>query len=572
MKYNQNTRIRLLGGLSVLFSGFMIIRLFSIQVLDGDEFSEKADRQYSRPSADMYSRGSIFFQEKNGNLVSAASLKTNYIIAVNPMMLKEPEKIYDAINNILPINKDDFLSKAAKKDDPYEVIGKTGSKDISEKISGLDISGIFIYREKTRYYPAGRLAPHVVGFVGKTKENGDDTTGRYGLEKFYENVLKRDPDTLYINFFAEIFSNIKMTVLGEENSVSGDIILSIEPAAQNMLNKDLAVIKEKYDGNSVGGVIIEPKTGRIIAMGALPDFDSGNYGREKNIKVFSNPLIENVFEMGSTVKPLAMAAGIDAGAVTPETTYDDKGFIILNGLTISNYDGKARGITNMQNVLGNSLNVGMVFVEQKLGREKFAQYMKGYGLGERTGIDLPNEIGGLIKNLSSRYEVDYATAAFGQGIAITPIGVVRALSSLANGGILIRPFVVDSINYKIGATKKIEPEIRGRILKKETSEEITRMLVQVVDENLLGGVYKLKNYSVAAKTGTAQLTDGKGHYYDDKYLHSFFGYFPAYDPKFLIFLYIIDPKGVEYASHTLTEPFFNMTKFLISYYEIPPDR
>ena len=572
MKFDYSKRIKFLAFISVLFAAILITRLFVIQIVGGEEFGEMAERQYSKPMPDIFSRGSIFFREKSGNLVSAATLKTNFVLAINPTTLGDSKEIFSKIKEFVIFDEDVFLEKASKKNDTYEVVGEIKDEDAYNNIRELNIKGIYVYREKIRFYPSGNLASHVLGIVAKSKEDGEKFIGRYGLEKKYEDILHRDNESIYVNFFAEIFSNIKKTILGDGAEMSGDIVSSIEPTVEGVLEKELATVKEKWEGESVAGIIMEPKTGRVIGMAALPDFDPNNFGKEKSVAVFRNPLVEDVFEMGSTMKPLTVAAGLDAKVITAETTYNDKGYVELNGKRINNFDSKARGIVDIQSALGNSLNAGMVFIMQKLGEKKFSDYMLSYGLGERTGIDLPGEPKGLVKNLTSKYEVDYATASFGQGIAVTPIAMATALSSLGNGGFLVTPSVVDSVDYKIGAeidTKKSEGK---RILSQKTSEEITRMLVKVVDENLLGGVVKLKNYSVAAKTGTALLLDGKGGYYKDRYLHSFFGYFPAYDPKFLVFLYTVDPKGVQYASHSLTEPFFNIAKFLISYYDVPPDR
>jgi len=227
----------------------------------------------------------------------------------------------------------------------------------------------------------------------------------------------------------------------------------------------------------------------------------------------------------------------------------------------------------MQEVLNQSLNVGMAFVARQLGQEKFRAYYEAFGFGEKTDIDLPGEVTGKIKNIYQPYEVNYTTAAFGQGVSFTPIATARALAALGNGGKLVKPHVVKEINYQNKLTQKIKPKVVRQVIKKETSEEISRMLVKVVDEKLAGGKAKLEHYSVAAKTGTAQMVDpATGKYYPDRYLHTFFGYFPAFNPRFVIFMYIKYPKGVRYSSETLTEPFSNLTKFLLNYYQVPPDR
>jgi cell division protein FtsI/penicillin-binding protein 2 len=308
-------------------------------------------------------------------------------------------------------------------------------------------------------------------------------------------------------------------------------------------------------------------------MTGLPDFDLNDFGNVSDINYFKNPIVESVFEFGSVIKPLVMAAALDKGVLTPETTYVDKGIVIVNKKEINNFDMKARGLSSMQTVLDQSLNTGMVFVESKLGHDSMRSYMKAYGIGEKTAIDLPNETSGLVKNLESPRDIEYANAAFGQGIALTPIEAARAFSVIANGGKLITPHLVKQIRYDDGQSKIIDaPITRENIIKKETSETISRMLVHVF-ESYDAGTHKFEHYSVASKTGTAQVAmdNGKG-YYVDRHMHSFFGYFPAYEPKFLVFLFLKNPKQVKYASQTLIPPFLDITKFLMNYYDVPPDR
>jgi cell division protein FtsI/penicillin-binding protein 2 len=319
---------------------------------------------------------------------------------------------------------------------------------------------------------------------------------------------------------------------------------------------------------------MDPNTGEIFAMAANPTFDPNDFSKEKSTNIFGNPLVDRVYEMGSIVKPLTMAAGIDAGVITSSSLYNDQGYVLVNGAKISNFDGKGRGEgTSMQKVLNDSLNTGMAFVAQKLGNERLTDYFMSLGFGDETGIDLPGEVHGLVSNLKSPRDIEHVTASFGQGIALTPIETVRALSALGNGGYLPNPHLVKKIEYTSGISKTISYDDPEPIFKPETSEKITRMLVNVVDEALLGGKVKSPQYTIAAKTGTAQMAkETGGGYYDDRYLHSFFGYFPAYKPRFIVFLFTVYPKGAEYASHTLTYPFIDLTKFLVNYYEIPPDR
>ncbi len=567
MKNFSFSRLNILYG-AILFVAFVLVsRLYFLQVMNGDIFSDKADRQYVAPNQKIFNRGSIYFKYKDGDLFSAATLKTGFTLVMNPKLLENPEEAYKKLSEIVDIDMNAFYNKANKKDDPYEEILERVSLETGQKIEELNLKGIRLYKQRWRFYPGGRLASHAIGFLGF---KGDDLEGRYGIERYYNDLLQRGDDDLYTNFFAEVFSNIGSSLKRVKSE--GDVILSIEPSVQSFLESEILKLSEKWEAELATGVVINPKDGKIYALATYPNFDLNNYSQE-DVSVFSDPFVENVYEMGSIIKPITMAIGLDTGAITAETTYNDKGYLILNGSKISNYDGKGRGVVPMQEVLNQSLNTGVSFVAKKVGKEKMAEYMLNFGFGEETGVDLPSETYGLVSNLESTRDLEFATASFGQGIALTPVETVRALSVLANGGKLITPHLSQGVKYNIGLSRELIYEEGERILKESTSDEISRMLVKVVDSALLGGTVKMEHYSIAAKTGTAQMAkeDGRG-YYEDKYLHSFFGYFPAYEPQFLVFFYIVDPRGVKYASHTLTNPFMNMTKFLINYYEVPPDR
>lgn len=546
----------------------MIARLYFVQVVHNDLFRAEAERQNKNENTVLYDRGEIYFESKDGEKVSAAISRSGFTVAINPGVINDPEKIYDSLSQVIPLDKEEFLTKASKKDDNYEELVKHLNSETAEKIEKLNIYGVNISTDKWRFYPGGNLASQVIGFVAY---NGDELAGRYGLERYYEDILKKDPSKAYDNFFAEFFSNVRES-LSDRPEEEGDIITSIEPSAQLFIEGELKNVREKWGSDAAGGIVINPINGEIIAMAWNPSFDPNNF-KEGDLSSFSNPLVESVFEMGSIIKPLTMAAGIDSEAVKAESNYYDAGFLVLNGKRISNYDNKGRGTVSMQEVLNQSLNTGAAYVALKMGNEEFSEYMKNFGIDTETGIDIPNETVGLVSNLDSKREIEIATASYGQGVAFTPIATVRALSALANGGILITPHIVKKIEYRNGLFKKVSFAPGKQVIKKESSEEVTRMLVNVVDTSLRGGTAKITGYSVAAKTGTAQMTDeGRAGYVEGKYLHSFFGYFPAYNPKFLVFLFHIYPKNVRYASETLTDPFLNITKFLINYYQIPPDR
>jgi cell division protein FtsI/penicillin-binding protein 2 len=541
-----------------------------VQIIHGQEYADRADRQYVSPNHSIFDRGSIFFTNKDSTLLSAASLSTGYIISLNPKKIKEPEDIYNNLSNLLPIDLDSFYAKANKKSSQYEEIADHVSEDLVKKIEALKLAGVEIQKERWRYYPSDTAAARTLGFVAYDTES--KLVGRYGLEKYYNDVLSRSNSQVYVNFFAEVFSNIKQGLV-DNSKREGDIVTSIEPTVQNYLEKELATVSKKYNSKLTGGIIIDPTTGEIYALSVSPTFNLNTFTSEKDISVFNNPLVEGLYEMGSIIKPLTMAAGLDTGVITAETKYNDKGALTLNGYTIYNYDKKARGVIDMQEVLNQSLNLGVSFVVGKLGNDTFAKYMRSYGLDEETGIDLPGENHGRLANLDSPRDIEYATASFGQGISLTPIATVRALSVLANGGKLIIPHVARRIDYTTGFHNNITYVDQAKqVIKKETSDEISRMLVQVVDKALANGTVMLPHYSVAAKTGTAQIAKPGAGYYDDRFLHSFFGYFPAYNPRFLVFLYTVEPQGVNFASQTLTTPFMDIVKFLINYYNIPPDR
>jgi cell division protein FtsI/penicillin-binding protein 2 len=570
MRGALRTKLRLFSILVGLFALLVVLRLYYVQVIDGADYALAAERQYERASEALFNRGSIYFTRKDGTLLSAAGLATGFKVALNPKLLKDPEAAYAMLTSHLALDHDAYLAKAMKTDDPYEVIAERVPEAAGEAISNEDVQGVLVERERWRSYPAGGDAAQSVGLVAY---DGDDTlSGRYGLERYYDYALRRERGGLFGNFFTELFAEAGRAAGNARDAGQGDLITSIEPAVARRLYETLREVQERYESAETGGIIMDPSTGEVIALGTVPSFEPEAFS-DADPALLGNPLVEHQYEFGSIMKALTVASGLDAGVIRRESTYDDTGCTTLNTKTFCNYDLKARGVVPMQEVLSQSLNLGAAHIAGKLGHERFRNYLLKLGFGEETGIDLPSEASGNVENIrSSPRDIEYATASYGQGIAETPVQMVKALGALANKGMVVTPHLVTSVRLESGIEKKLawgEPE---RVFSPDAAEETTSMLVKVVDTKLADGTLSIPSMSVAAKTGTAQMAGAGGKYAEGKYFHSFFGYFPAYAPRFIILLYTREPQGVQYASETLTHPFMDLTHFLINYYAIPPDR
>ena len=504
-------------------------------------------------------RGEILFQDKDHKLFAAAVTKKAPFLFSISKDIPDAEAYAEVLTDIVGVDQDELFSRLSKHDDPYELLKRKLTDAEVEKVKDLALEGVIIGQEERRYYPLGSIGAQILGFVSYDASS----QGQYGVEQYFQEVLKGKNISVPSRSFTSYF-------FPQRSKTS--IILTIDPKVQNFVERSMDAVREQWNADSAFFVVMDPQTGKVIAMRGSPSFDPNQFHEVSDLRVFLNPIIASVFEVGSVMKSLTMSSALDKGAVSPQTTYYDRGKVQVGSKVIENFDAKERGVQTMGQVLEQSLNTGSIFAMQKLGKENFYSYLKNFGLDEKTGIELPGEVSGSLEGISDpRREVEFATASFGSGISVTPLAFTRALAVLANGGKLMKPYVVDRVIEDGKVISKTEPQVVRQVISPQTSQTITKMLSDVVEHTLAGGKVRMSGYTIAAKTGTAQLplSDGKG--YSSDFTHTFFGYFPATRPRAVIFLGLIRPHGIRYASQSLSPVFVDITKFMLNYYDIPPD-
>ncbi len=554
--------------LLVFFLGTIIFfRLYSLQVTAYETYRSIAQNQHHIFQELDPERGEIYLKDGEGiyPLAINRELKMAYLV---PKEVEDREKTIIEISAVLNLEEDEVRKKLDDPEDMFEILKHKLSEEEVLKISQLNISGVYLMPETFRYYPAGELASQIVGFVGS---DGKKYEGRYGLEAYWEKELRGKPG----NLSQERDAGGRWISIAERNfnpAQNGiDLILTIERVVQYEVERILKETVEKHGADSGSIIVMEPETGKVIAMANYPFFNPNEYSKCEDMSLFMNPSVSEAYECGSVFKAITMAMGINDGKVNPETVYYDSGIVQEAGYSIKNSDEKAYGEQTMTQVLEESLNTGAIYIEKLVGNKKFADYSRKFGFGEKTGIDLPGEFQGNLNNLKVlNSDIQFFTASFGQGITVTPLQLINAYAVLANGGKLMRPQIVERKIYPNGEIEEVKPQEIKRVVEEETAEKVSRMLVSVV-ENGHGKRAKVPGYLVGGKTGTAQVAkQGEKGYEEGLAVGSFVGFAPADDPRFAVLVKIYNPKDVQWAESTAAPTFGEVMKFLLGYYKISP--
>lgn len=521
---------------------FLLFHLYGLQVKSGEIYQAQAESQNAAAFLTVSKRGSIYFTDKEEARVPAAINKDFPQIYAVPKFVTDPAAAAALLGTVLNQSEAE-LKKILSKNSGYALLQKKASESLVTRTKDLGVKGVYVQEVSERLYPFGDLASHVLGFVG-LNESDNGSSGRYGIEKFYESYLA---------------GNVKMEYDGASGERGEDVFLTIDANIQKEAERILADIVLKHKAESGTVIVEDPQTGEILAMGSFPNFDPNDYSKSE-VALFQNPAVEKIYEPGSMFKAITMAAGIDAGKITPETTFNDTGKLVIYDHTIRNWDLKAHGKVTMTNVIELSLNTGAAFAQKKTGDKTFREYLEKFGLGDKTGINLPGEVRGDLRSIGPKAPpVMFATASFGQGIAVTPLHVVNAFSAIANGGELRRPYV----------DAGMKPQTIRRVISESTAKKVSAMMVSAVDK---AEKARIPGYSIAGKTGTAQVPDFKKGGYTEKVIDSYVGYGPTKDPRFVILFKLDEPEGSPLAGTTVVPAFKDLAQFILNYYNVPPDR
>ena len=565
MQYGRmkSWRIIVLLACLVVLGTALLGRLSYLQIFRHGFYKALAQGQQAFPYVAKGERGNILSQNKQGDFHTLATHDSIFIAFATPPEVENPQETAKMLADILGLQEPFVQEKLSHAESLFELLKRKLSLQEQQAIAQAALPGIYLKEESVRQYPQETFASQLLGFTNQ------DGQGQYGLEEHYQEELEGKE-----GFFTSIRSaggylaSESKEALEDGSDLLLTIDYNIQAQAEALLRREQP--KLKFEAGSI--VVIDPSSGKILALANTPGFNPNEYGGVKDLAIFQNPVIQSLFEPGSVFKPLTMAGAIDEGALKPESTFEDKGVVRIGGYKVLNYDERIWGTRSMTEVLEFSINTGAVFAQQQLGNEKFLRMLEKFGMFYPTGIDLAGEAYSANQALKKGYDINFATASFGQGIEITPMQLMRAYMALANKGVMAKPYVVEKI-MKEGAEYSTKPEFSLPVISSKTANLVTQMMVNVVEKGFSKRA-KIPGYYLAGKTGTAQVPwsalgqNRSG--YSDKTIQSFVGFAPAYDPKFLMLVKLDNPqaKTAEYSAMPL---FRELAKYIIDYLEIPPD-
>lgn len=555
----------------------VIARLFFLMIIETGFYTALA-----KGSQEMYTklipeRGEVFMVDSRSKETYPLAInKDFFLVFADTRLIKDDTTAKDVAEKIATVfsydeeKKSALYTKVNKRTDPYEPIEQKIEETVMEKIKEMNLPGIGFARRSYRFYPEGTLGAQIVGFVGKNDKGAD--IGRYGVEGYWQEQLAGKGG--FVEGIQSAMGGwISSAGRSFEPAVDGaDLVLTIDRTLQHVACNALRDGALEYEATSAALIIMDPKTGAVRAMCSWPFFDPNDYTKVSSPEVYNNATIFTPYEPGSVFKPIAMAAALNEGLVNPNTPYFDSGS--RDGICqkpIQNAGNKSHGNQTMTGVLEYSINTGMVYIGELLGKQRFKKYIELFGFGVKEGIELDTENTGTIASLSENkkeFDCYTATASFGQGLTVTPLQMATAFSALANGGKLMKPYIIDEIHEKDGKKTKTNPTELKSVLTPRVSSLISGMLVSVVDSQY-GGRARVPGYHVAGKSGTAQIS-GIGGYSED-FNHSFIGFAPVEDPKYVMLVKYEKPKRT-YAESTAAPVFGKVSKFILEYYSVPPNR
>lgn len=531
-----HTRIRFFFLFILCLLIIIVIRVFYIQVFDYQKLSTLAESLWSRELPIGADRGVIY--DRNGKVL-ATNITTTSLVLI-PNQIQNKEEVAKKLSEILNSNYEDMLAHVSKKTSIERVHpeGRQLSYDVASKIDELGFDGVYLVKESKRYYPYGSVLSHVLGYVGI------DNQGLSGLELTYDDYLTGKNGA--IKYFSDGKGNrLELSEVYEEPQDGIDLQLTIDLDIQLAAERELDNIMSKYTPEHALILAMDPDTGEVLAMASRPNFDPNNYQDYTTETINQNLPIWMTYEPGSTFKIMTLATSLEEQTVNLfEDTYYDDGSVNVDGATIHCWKSGGHGAQTFLEVVENSCNPGFVELGQRLGTNTLMSYINNFGFGAKTGIDLNGESNGILFNINKMGPVELATTAFGQGISVTPIQQVAAVSAAINGGTLYEPYLVKEMlepeTNSVIYTK--EPVMRRKVISEETSKLVRYALESVVANGSGRNAY-IENYRVGGKTGTAQKVEN-GAYLDGNYILSFIGFMPADDPEIVVYVAIDHPQGV----------------------------